>query len=483
MTPQPNTDFVNDTRIFHLVQKWFVANPDTPIPLDAWERKLRTYAIPRDGAQLSVRFGQNIIQFFTPDMIPILASISLGLGSDHLAGTIRHHGILYEEFHSLMSFENVGPGQKQLNPDLIQLSQSNITRAMVEALLTIPQFKSDLAHHRGNLRQHAEMDFLRSKDPDFWRSTELETYADEVLTKRPNKRISHSEVNSLLTPPESFSYKYLLRDDVTLEEVRSIIRHAGHTSEFANRDNHIETRFFLNVLLGVGRGLPEFKKIAEAINDASDPAEIREFSRAVIRSLSFFPNDGPPGEYIAENTLGVLDPVKYKSVVDSCVLRLNLMEWPLSESEATSPFHIIDESKLFRSLQDEIMAVPPGSMEMHHFYSLRHFAKHWVGAHDATGVDVEGLVTHVVKGLIKFQDSPRLPKPERCKQDSDYVTARTELFLKFSSKVKDPNYEIFNKELDSREKRILCAAGYDIREFKGMSNRDKGRVLSDELGL
>lgn len=416
-------------------------------------------------------------------MIPVLASISLGLGREHLAATIQHHAITYENFEWLMSNDIQESEQKPLSEKLTKLSQENITRAMVEAFLTIPQFKHDLIKHRNELRKHAEMDFLRSDVRELWRSTQLDLFAYEVYSNRPQSRVLPSTLSDFLTPAEKFSYTYLSREDVTLEDVRKIIRHAGHTSTHTKRDNLMDVRFFLNALLGASSGLPEFNKIADAINDATDPGEIMEFSRAITRSLSFLVEDGPSGEVVAEKTLRVLDPEKYKSVVDSRVLRINLLEWPMTKEEATSPYHILDEGSLFRELQQEIMSIRPESMEMHHFHSLRHFAKHWVKAHDPQGVDVDSLVAHVVKGLLNFQSKPRLPQHQTTQMDNDTITAKTEVFLKFALKVKEPDYKLLNSLLESTEKRLLCSVGYNIRNFNGMSNRDKGLVLTDELGM
>lgn len=483
MQSKETPDLLADTRLFQLVQKWFVTYPETPIPLDAWERKLKAYGVHRDDAEYFVELGQNSVQFFTPDMIPVLASISLGLGRDHLMGTIKHHGIKYENFSWLMVHDVLEPERKPLNEKLIELNQTNITRAMIEAFLLMPKFRNDIIKDIGQLRKHAEMDLLRSDIRELWRSTELDLFADEVYSNRPEIRNVRPELATFLTPGDKFSYKYLAREDVTLQEVRKIIRNAGHTNIHAKRDNLIDNRFFLNALLGASNGLPEFKKIADAINAATDPDEILEFSRAIIRSLSFLVEDGPSGEVIAEKTLRILDPEKYKSVVDSRVLRINLLEWPMLKEEAPSPYHILDEGSLFRELQQEIMSIRPESMEMHHFHSLRHFAKHWVKAHDPQGVDVDRLVAHIAKGLLSFQCKPRLPYLKSCHMDNEAITAKTELFLKFALKVKEPDYKLLDSLLDSTEKRLLCSVGYNIRNFTRMSNRDKGLVLSEELGL
>lgn len=57
MQSKETPDLLADTRLFQLVQKWFVAHPDKPIPLDAWERKLSAYGIGRNDGEYFVEMG------------------------------------------------------------------------------------------------------------------------------------------------------------------------------------------------------------------------------------------------------------------------------------------------------------------------------------------------------------------------------------------------------------------------------------------
>lgn len=476
MTEQLIDTMNADTKLFQVVRKWFQANPDTQIPLDAWERKLVSYGLS-ENPRFSIKCDGRLIRVSRP-LLPALASLSLGLGREHLGKTICHHGGTLRDVENVMSIRITGDHHPSVGQSFKNPEKSEIIKAMTSAMMTVPELRDDLLEDIRRLTDNSFMELLRVDDPRFWPNTSIEEFSASFRK---------SEDRNLLGPEQAdvakFTLDFVAGEETSGDQIIQWIERAGYINPDATFDNGYPNTFFHDVLIKAADGKDnDAIRIIAAINSVHDEGQKSALSQAIIGSLSNRPPNGPSGEVVAEKALALLDPVGYADVVNSPILRLNLLEWPVSQEHETSPFHIVDESTLFRELEQEIMAIEPSSMRYHHFLALRQFAKNWPQAQHTSDVEVDNLVAHVTRGLLHYLEQPRWGGPTKTKQGNGFAQAKVEVFLKMTSKIAPPDYNVLN-ELDSASKRFLCSNGYNIRSFSGMSRQDKGQVLSDDLGL
>ena len=477
MTDQPTQNMNAETKLFQLVRNWFKANPQTQIPLDAWERKLASYGLS-ENSRFAIKCDGRRIHLYTPGLIPALASLSLGLGRKHVGETIRHHGVSLREVEQTASFLVSGDDLPSIDQCIRNMGKAEIYRGMVSGMLTAPALYDALTVDEGRLIEQYPMEMIRADEPRFWPTTKLEAFCSGAHGVPPGDPLGPKQIDA-----SKFTLDFVASEETTDTEIVQWIQRAGYLNLSPLIDNDQAGKFFHDTLLKAADGTDQNSvRIVAAINSVEDEGIRDSFSQVIMEALSNRPRNAPSGEIVAAKALPLLDPLKYAGVVNSPVLRLNLLEWNVSTEHVTSPFHVVDEERLFRDLQDEVMEIEPSALKYHHFLALRHFAKYWGHAQSAEGVDVDRFVSHVTRGFMAYTQQPRWGDAARTKQDRDLAQAKVEVFLKMASNATKPDYDILN-DLDSASKRFLCLNGYDIRSFKGMSRYDKGQVLSDELGL
>jgi hypothetical protein len=465
---QPTTVLNAETKLFHLVRNWMKVNPGALIPIDSWVNKIESYKIP--SGEQSIMLGQYEYRLKRVALIVALAAVSLDTPKEVLARILQHHDLKFSDIDLIKAVS-----RQDLAAEDTQ--QTRITPPVfiyefVQGLLLIEEQRDQLLQYRA--KPVLTMPLLGSDDREFWPITHIE---DRERTHKAGQ--PYDQPNPQQIRAEYFHVCAGQRDPPDDAMVRELVRRAGYLSPAASLENFCPNAFFAEVLEMASEGKDKNSlMVLGAINSVEDPAERQMFADKIISSLSNLKPNSTSGEKLAASILPLLDPVKYADVVDSVVLRINLLEWPMSPGDITSKFQTLDDQTLFRDLASEIMALPADRFEGLHFRCLCQFAKHWKDAHHATDVDVNELVIHVTKGLTHFLNEPRWVK---WNQPQVSAMSKAEVFLRFASKLK-PDYDKLNV-LSSEMKTMLCKNGYRIKYFTGMTHQDKGKVLNDDLGL
>lgn len=463
-----------ETKLFQLVRNWYQLYPGTVFALESWAKKLDAYGL-REKEELTVEVGKYMISFENPGLIPVLASINLGADRQHIAKLIQHHTCTVADYDSLRHGEDFSRPYPE-TAKLKDLSRSRIENEFFGAMLHLPEKRQAIESYINSEGVDVSIPLITSDHSPFWPNTRIDDFFSKLLSGQA------TGVQPVETDLDEFFDDAINLASLTDEEIRTLIHRAGFLNKWAINENGYLDQLFPKVFEGiVTESTPNDAAVIRAINSVTDETERQLIANKLISSLSNIIDKGnsADGADIVAMCFPLLNAKTFPDVVQSIVLRINLLEYPVEGKFKTSPFHEVDESRLFRKLSDELMAIAPEDMRTHHFRSLSVFAKHWPRAHKAQDVDVNGLVIHMVKGLQRFLEAPC--PVDKTKHD-DLANKRVGRFIKLAARLVEPDYERLNR-MNSECKRIMCLNGYKIAEFSGMSNQDKGRVLDDALGL
>jgi hypothetical protein len=475
---QPKQDPNPETKLFNLVRNWFQLHPDSLISHEAWARKLAAYlpTYQPDNHDLWVVAGSHQINIYKPGMIQVLAAISLDQPLERIATLLEHHGCFVEDLTDcgLLVFPAKDP-QPEDTGKFRPLTRYRITERCVQAFSLMPHHAEGLKSVSLTFNPLPDLTsaLLTLDDCSFWRRTAIHDY---LMDFREGRKLSACQPADM--PFNQFRLGLEDGYERTADEILALMYRAGLLLPEASIENGYDRLFFRDMLIRSVDGGTEAVAILNAINQVEDENQRRVIADKLISDLSnrTVPNYDGHGRAIL---LAFLDQQKYSEVVNSMVLRVNLLEWPVPAIHQTSPFHFVNEQTLFSQIAEELQALPHESFTTHHFRCLHRFARHWDRAHIGAGVDVNKLVAHVMKGYECFTARPKAGGGEMINDDAESNLA---LFLEFSSKIAKPDYRML-QDIDSDSKRLLCLHGYNIKLFKGMTHQDKGRVLSEELGI
>lgn len=475
MEPTSTNPVNNETKLFQLVRNWYQLYPDTLFPLDSWEKKLKTYDLTEKD-ELTVEAGKYMISFENPGLIPVLASINLGADRHHIANLIKHHACTVLDYDSLRhgtDFSRPYPVTEKFK----DLSRSRIENEFFGAMLHLPEKRQAIESYINSEGVDVSIPLMTCDHSPFWPNNRIDAFFSKLVSGQATGLLP------VQADPEAFLNGELSLAAMPDDEIRTLLHRGGFLNKWATNENGNRDQLFAKALeaAALESGL-DGAAVIRAINGVTDETERGLIANKLIGSLANitgYRGTEVDGADTAALYLPLLDQNKFKDVIDSKVLRINLLEYPVEGKFKTSPFHEVDETSLFRELNDELMAIAPEDLRTHHFRSLSVFAKHWPRAHKAPDVDVNGLVIHMVQGLQRFLEAPC--PVDKSKHD-ELANQRLGRFIKLAARLTPPDYERLN-QMSSECKRIMCLNGYKIAEFSGMSNQDKGRVLDDALGL
>lgn len=465
------------SKIFNLVRNWFQLHPGALISNDAWNKKLSAYNLKPRG-DLVLNAGRHQVSFTNAAMIQVLASISLGESTERIAQLLNHLGCGISEIKdgAITTFgmeEGVDEDPLKFKP----LTRFRVVKECVQAFHLLPD-------HAGSLKSLAEWEntnpdltiaLLSVDNPDLWHATRIEEY----FSAFHEGDTSHLDKTDEM-PMECFQLGLSSGYEYSDDQIREQLRRAGLLSVEANYENGFYEAFFFKALKEAACDNAEAIAIVGAINSTTDDHEKRVFADKIIRSFSKHVVNDEYGSSQVADMLSHMDSEKYVEAVDSKLLRVIMLEGPAEYEEmAYSPFYTIKEDSLFTDLADEIMRIPVTEFGMHHFTGLSNFASRWPKAHVNPPTNVNHLLHHVMKALEVFL-TRRLAGAIPALHDS--ASSKVAAFVKLASRVSQPDYQLLN-QLSSGSKALMATSGYDIRKFNSMTLKDKGQVLTVELGM
>jgi hypothetical protein len=197
-----------------------------------------------------------------------------------------------------------------------------------------------------------------------------------------------------------------------------------------------------------------------------DPDQLLALNSRLISVLSDLDYIEGQGEDTFKAMESLLDNTRYAPVFDSPLIRLNL-DVPLNTPNQT------DVSRLL----DLLHTIDPSEFGNMHFKAIYKSIKGG-SVHDIRGVDLHEFLMVALNGLTGTFCTDR-------KRHYDLILeaeASVEHLIRFVIKNTEIDYECL-QTLSSGSKSMLVSNGLDIKKLPGINRRDKGHLLSDQLGL
>jgi hypothetical protein len=462
MQPDTHSDM---TWFFKVAQDHYLREPGRQIDLEFWNQAA-DYPTP-----WQIHVGPYCIENATLSTIPVLAAISLGFSAPELLNAIKHHGMSSADFFNLNCTKNSKGAQPE---DRIALSSWTIHTKIVAAMSLDPCLsQSILKETKDNIvgeftdRLEIEMARLLSDSEDLWPITGVNRY----IESKNNMDADYDDTAPPITDLNTFNYCGQEFSDLSNAQILLMLERSGNLSMAVTNDNgfrdRLSTGFFRDLFISVAISeYPNLRRIIDAINSVDDPDQLLALNSRLISVLSDLDYIEGQGEDTFTAMEGLLDKTRYAPVLESPLIRLNLDVPPATH----------DKSDVARLL-DLLHTLEPSEFGNMHFNAIYKSIKDG-GVHDIKGVDLHEFMMVALNGLTGTFCTDR-------KRHYDLILeaeASVEHLIRFVIKNTEIDYERL-QTLSSGSKSMLVSNGLDIKKLPGINRRDKGHLLSDQLGL
>lgn len=480
------------TWLFDFARNWFIENPGQQVPMDAWNKAAGQAVEASDPWALFYR--SHCVKPANYKIIPVLAAISLGFGSDDLAAVINHHSVSMKCVSDCV-FEII---DETKTPDInlaTSLSAWQVTSQVAIAMAQHPTLAYVLER---DVKTYADYDDLEvaclmANNKAFWPITRLRVTLDEALAGNVDWTNQHPR----LTKAYTFSCTTADLNEFSDEQVLTLLERSGHLSVGVTQENgfqnDIAEDFFNNVFLGMQGPVRNYPRIVQAINNIKDPARAASICTKLEEVLTQYPYENhDDGEKILNEMRKHLNEQTYGRVFNSMVMKLNILPIQamngcetLEKTPGNTVFdEFIDtENKVFERLYDELIVTAPDDFTGRHFKAIGTAVCDWDKPQDLAGVDISALVKTVLAGLDTYCASTHF----------NAVGAKTPLYARIATTNVEKACQFLAGQpgidysklanLTSDRKAFLASNGFDIQKLPGMNRLHRGQVLSDQLGL
>lgn len=498
---------INVTWLFRLAQEWFITNPEGQIPQDIWESEFvdlkNRKAIQSDSSADTLKpasaqwlyIHANIwkVSKVAPEMIPVLAAISLGFSTEALSKVTGHYNIKKKhltdlQFNQDNSLECDYRSEDDLRPTT---DPWTVNEAVVNALClnqeSADQFVTDCLPWTWRASPELRVACLLVDEPRLWPSTFVQK---SMSSFRAGKETDYAEDQQITAIILNECSKPFI--ELSPAQLQKILVRSGHLELGATYEYGFDRRFFADLLSSLADSKnSNTKTIGRLLNSTEDPALVDLISRRLCESMSDYT--------VAATTTSVatlanlqkhLDNTRYAAVLDDILLKINLLPLPQMIGERTafqsgSAFDVFynEPSTLLAKLANRLLKIEPENFRGLHFIALERVFTFARATQRTEGVDMTALVLRVMQGLLAYHQTSHFDEGSFT---NEYKKRADEWIKSFLSSVSNIgvtyDYSQFS-EINSSNKQLMASAGFDIKKLPGMTTQDRGRVLTDQMGL
>ena len=474
-------DIEDVNHLLHFAQNWYREKPDTQIPAHLWDKMVE--AVEETRIPWGVYDGDRGVERVPARLIPAMAGVSLGMSTEALHDILMHHCALAEDL-CLCTFVKLHDVQKPKKPS--PLATWNATQALMRAFCLKKELIAQVM--AGSERVYRSPEFnlalLTVPDPDLWPVTSSREHLKIDREGSGQTAIEMTSINAFKASDVDFC-------QFTDAQVLALLDRSGNLCSGALAEHGFERCFFSHFFQGLDSN-PNLKRILAAINAIELPVLIEKMGRRIVDSVSNLPGEsGSKGLLVLMGMLR-LDEAKYGHFLNSHILSLNIMPNRLfldssSLADSTTPaifdgFYRAQDKVLLR-LQNELMALATTDFRLQHFQALGRFSREFKHVQDLSEVDLQSLTIHCVEGLDVYWKTTHI---DRNGEENPHLTIvayeSTEPFLTYALKHFEPDAKRF-EHLSPLIQRILADNGMDLRKLPGLTRKDRGEILCDQLGL
>lgn len=478
-----NIEDVN--HLLHFAQKWYREKPRTQIPIDIWEKMVDAVEEPIEGISISwgVYDGDMGVERVSGRLIPALAAVSLGMSSEAIHDSLLHHGALVEDLCTC-TFVKLHDIQKQTNPSTF--AAWNTTQALIRAFClkkeNIPEFiRGSESVYRS---PEINLAFLTVPNPDLWPVTSIREHLKIDTEGSGHRAMEMTSINAFRSAEIDFS-------QFNDAQILALLDRSGNLCQDALSEYGFERQFFIDFFRNLD-SQPNLQRVLAVINAIEKPELIIKMQQRILESVSNLAAEANQKGLPVLMGMLRLDGVKYGEIFRSIVLTLNLMPSRLFQDASSladpSTPSMFDgfckaQDKVLHRLQDEVMAVSTDAFRMQHFRALGRFSTDFKHAQNLYGVDLQSMLIHCVDAMGVYWQTTHIDRQGEA-NGSNTITALeyTEAFIVYALKHFEPEADKF-AHLSPLCQRILADNGMDVRKLPGLTRKDRGEILCDQMGL
>jgi hypothetical protein len=483
------------TWLLRFAVEWYLDHPGQQIPHEVWSAEVEA---ANDRIELwNIYFRTQVITNVQPRIIPALAAICTGASEASLLAVIKHHGIQCIDLENCdFSWDDYEGESSWPGVDgLLSLDSWRVTKSIVDAMCLDDQLAEKLAEHLEDYQDHDEFDIasLLTNRSNLWPSTKL----NEYLSRIPSDSFDEGEIIPPIIGAATFKDVNVNFDTFSDDQILTMLDHSGNLTPGVVSENGFlkwQVYMFFSYLFNEAHESANYRRMIEAMNRIEDPARLAVITDRLLEAVADYDNDQPgKGEELLRKMRELLDANRFRRVLDSMVLRLNLL--PVSSLLQNHQTHgdssnaselsefFPDKDQALVKLHEELKELAPTAFRKPHFKAIGTLVEEWPFLQDMAGIDLHQLLMKTLEGLEAYRISVHLDR-WNMRTDEFVLNAAKEVgkLSQMVSKLDIVDYARFSG-LSSQSKALLAGNGFDIKKFTGISNQDKGTLLSDVLGL
>lgn len=480
----------NGNKAFNFAKQWYQNSPDKPIPHEIWLDQVNSISPGENPARkYDVSYSRLFVSMPMARMIPVLAGVSAGLTTPQLCSVAANHGVTLQDLDEL-TFGILVHAEEQSTEH--PLTTWGVTSAVIRAFCHDPD-RAESFFENSSGRQISptqELAFLTAPQPEIWPVTGIESHL----------RCAHSEqpFQSNLRPTthiDVFAEAEIDIEKLKIEQFLALLKRSGNLVAGATSEYGFSNTFFRDMFMNVQfdhtRNLPTILKTLNGITSTDDCEQLRQ---RILESLSDTPFKPyfSDGEVILSSVAQHLSSPAYRNLADDIVLKLNLIDVTgLDDFKKITKRGIpacyaefFDAGdQLLKKVNTYLMDMEVSEFRRPHFLALKTVTVDWDKPQDLSGVDLHALFAHCLEAFEAYQNEPHVDLQGKAQQkNKDEASASMTGLCRYVMKHVPIDPSDF-PDLSSASKRVLAGAGIDIKKLPGMNNRDRGHVLSDQLGI
>lgn len=491
-------DFVDAVELYEFARGWYAAEPEAPQPIPHWEQ-LVSYLEKNDesGHPLGIYLGAKFAKPVDQSMTAVIAAISIGMPREALLDVIKQTGLTMKTVIRC-GFADVDYGDEEdpeeyvfiedeFNP--VEMTPWHISNEIIQAISLDAELSRVLAdeYNATDSTQNLSVAAALANDESFWPRTRILQVIESRIRTRGSLEQATTATNLL--------YSGANLSSMTDKEVLDFLEKSGNLMPENSSENGFENAFFRTVFLNVSENQGKnLIRVARALNSIDDPQQLESMNLRLLQKLCDYDYSDITGWMpVLRGIRMALDEDKYSQVRNSMLLKINAVTFEGASSiTKADPEKILSAGvgqfvdapqSIFASLCKDLMATEPHDFRKGHFLAIGEFVKHLAHEQDHDQVDMNDVLLKVIRGLEAYQATDHYDY-RGILHDKLKITAkdRVETLVAWMAPRMSADYKLLSK-LDSSSQAMLASNGFDIKQLPNMTRRDRGEVLSNQLGL
>lgn len=434
----------------------------------------------------SIDGEDNSISEASGSVIPLLAAISLGFDSHALSQIIDNHSIDLSEVTGLNFGESTSTGIPRADGDVKTLTPVRIHIEAMKAFSTkLEHFSSLDLSMRDKPLARQSLGAMHTNEEALWPTNLIKDHVAKIMTPNANPVWSlHKRFGFTVSAPQS-------KDELPNGNPIDLLRRNGMLSEPVLRK---QTGFFdhwEDLVFTAGNDHPLQVDILRSLGKVQHRPTLDLIIRG-IRSINCDSTedflDAPTVHFAMVDAFGGNEA--FEEVLKSRILLLNLiheedfaerkhLDSMAKDKEMFSPL-LNDQHLILSDLAKELLARPPHQLGHSDYSAIKKLDIMALPKQEIT-FSPEKLLNHVLDSLNTFVSPNRLDCQHK-KDIDEMAIACIQPLARLLVKHHDFDYDQLNQRPE-KTKLELIRGGFDVKKFTGLSNRSKGIVLEDQLGL